>query len=92
MSSKKKFKYQEAFTLMIYRCATCEHTEIFYNNRDGAAPLQTPCPTCNPFDRPGGTMMEHVAWDADWQVPGFVPPPDMGVWSGPAEDPHLKRM
>lgn len=89
MSETKKYKYKAAFALMIYRCAVCEHTEIIYNSRDGATPYETPCPVCNPYQRPSGNMLDHVAHDADRQVSDFKPSVGMAVWIGESANPRL---
>lgn len=66
-------KHLEAFMLMRYRCEGCDHSEMFWNSRDGITPLGYPCPEC------AGDMI-HVDWDEDCYAPEHFPLTGQGVW------------
>lgn len=65
--------HSEAFCLMKYRCEKCEHTETFWNARDGVTPFGVGCPLCD------GHML-HILWRADKHEPKHLPTTGQGVF------------
>jgi len=70
----RKHNHAEAFCLMRYTCERCQHSEIYWNSRDGVTPFMCRCPACEE-----GNMV-HSNWRQDQYAPDHIPTPGQGVW------------
>jgi hypothetical protein len=67
-------QHVEAFCLMRYSCKVCQHTEVFWNSRDGVTPFGTACPSC------GALELYHVQFNRDVYAPNHQPHKGQRVW------------
>lgn len=71
---EKGCAHAEAFNLMWYTCKYCDHTEQYWNSRDGVTPFGTSCPSC------GRPELYHDFSRRDMFAPNHKPHPGQRIW------------
>jgi hypothetical protein len=65
-----KYKHNEAFCLMKYKCEKCGDIEYIWNSRDGVTPFSV---SCNCKEK---GLKQHIEWNNDICIPDLKP---MGI-------------